>query len=97
MQVKAQQSTSSTLQTIDLKITNSYFDGNKSGEDGLYVKTSGNISLIGGSATGNMKNGATLDNMAAGIDGTTQLIKFVTISNFKFNNNLNGYGVAVGS
>ncbi len=76
----------------DLKITNSYFDRNNIGGNGLTVTSSGNISLFGGSASGNDGNGAFLDNHATGIDGTTQLIKTVSITNFKFIDNKTGKG-----
>ena len=81
----------------DLKITNSFFDRNKLGGNGLSVISSGHINLLGGSASGNDGNGATLDNHAAGIDGITQLIKNVTISNFQINDNTDGYGLKVTS
>jgi len=77
----------------DLKITNSHFDGNESGGSGLIITSSGNINLSGGSASGNDEHGAALDNQLA----DPAVIKTVSISNFKFNDNINGYGLDIKS
>jgi hypothetical protein len=76
----------------DLKITNSYFDFNDDGVGGgygLFVESKGNITLSGGSASGNYLYGAHLDNQR----GAAFPIMNITISKFDFNNNETGFGL----
>jgi len=77
----------------DLKITNSYFDFNKDdgtgGGYGLSIESMGNITLNGGSASGNYVFGAKLDNQRGGAFP----IKNITINRFSFNENGTGFGL----
>ncbi len=79
--------------TADVRITNSYFEGNvenlTSGR-GLQINTLGNIWLNKGSASGNAWEGAYLNNYL----GQTALVKTVSIVNFIFDEN-NRFGINV--
>ena len=77
----------------DLTVTNSYFDFNKDdgtgGGYGLSIESMGNITLNGGSASGNYVFGAKLDNQRGGAFP----IKNITINRFSFNENGTGFGL----
>ena len=73
----------------DVKITNSYFDNNTVGGYGLFITSQGNIILNAGSVSGNQQNGTLLDNQLSGVT----IIKNITISKFKMNANLSGFGL----